>query len=197
MTSLPSGNGKSNRYGYRKPKHGDRWRAREVLPFLDLPRSAIRVAFVLIDRNGNGQCDPGGTRLAHDAKLKAFTMWEGIKALCDADLIDRTETHAPHFKRKSDWRRNSYQINWPKLNALYAELKVHRRGYRLKSVSGKPDMIPETVSGKPDMTASGKPDTNLETGETSKPKTNSESGFAAAADEFFHANQRRKQAWQA
>ena len=122
-------------FAYQIPKRGDKWRSREALFFQDhLPECAKRVGWMLIDRCNpkTGQCDPGGARIAWDSGLKKAATWKGIKALCDAGLIARTQDGRDNGNPmvKGDWRRNSYRINWQGFNALHVEIMKHRKAYR-------------------------------------------------------------------
>lgn len=121
-------------FAYTKPKRDDKWRARDVIIFLDWPDCAKRVCSMLVDRcnKATGQCDPAEGRMQHDCELSRRAYWKAIKFLCDAEIIDRKQDGRDNDNpmTKTDWRRNSYAINWAKLNELHAERNAYRKGYR-------------------------------------------------------------------
>lgn len=144
-------------FAYTIPKQRDKMRARAVLPFLDLPRCALRVAYVLIDRCNpqTGQCDPTGHRIAHDSRQCESAMWKGVAVLEREGLVRRS---GDGCRRGSMWARNAYQINWQKFNALFADLDRHLNAYR------RQDGIYERghfASTSVDTAASTSVDTNL------------------------------------
>lgn len=123
-----------------KPGEGDKTRALLVVPFMPWPDCAKRVCLNLVDRcnRETGQCDPGGTRIAHDCRLVPRTAWKGIKFLCHLGVIDRIKDGVGNRLTPTDWRHNRYTINWTKLNVFYAELLKHRHKYRRPKSAKKP-----------------------------------------------------------
>lgn len=151
MRCKPSHDEKQEPFNYTIPKQGDRWRARDVIPFLSLPDCAKRVLLVLVDRcnDKTGQCDPAGGRLAHDCgspdtgkPLSDRATWKGIAVLEQAGLIrrlkiGRQQVNAESFAYgndavmvKTNWARNSYQIDWARLNQLHAARVTRRNSFR-------------------------------------------------------------------
>jgi hypothetical protein len=134
MSKVPN-NGRVRKrvFEYLAPKKGDRTRARAVLPFLDgIPLCALRVGMRLIDRCANGLLYPAEHRMMHDCRLSRRSDWRGIKWLVKAKLLHRYQDALGHKhpSTKSDWRRNSYELNWPGFNRHYAEHQAHCRKFR-------------------------------------------------------------------
>jgi hypothetical protein len=117
-----SGKKTQESFAFTLPKQGDKWRARETLPFLDLPRSAIRVALVLVGRCNvrTGQCNPAADLIANDARVGRTSVFDAINVLCGADLI-----HPAAF--------GGFLINWAKLNKEYVALTKERNDGKRRS----------------------------------------------------------------
>jgi hypothetical protein len=145
---------------------------------------------MLIDRCSNGELHPAENRMMHDCELSRRAYWKGVAWLVKAGLLHRyQDAIADHHPRaKSDWRRNSYELNWPLFNEHYAARQARRRKFRhadmtrtaQKNACTSVHVTPDNTCTSVHVTACTSVHANRERG-TLKESMNHESAFGAAA----------------